>query len=1238
MNFLGLGFSFGGEDKGLGSTMEQLNAQFTALNANLQAIEVPKSLSQGLPSLSTGLEMPSVSPLPDMGGASAGFEAIASQAAGATETVAALGSAGRGTAGMMGRAAGAMTGSAGAITGALGFVGMATGGLVLGVGAVVGIFGTAAEAALGFAGTMARAIPNAVSQGMAGIRNLNEGINLTNGLEAEAQAAAVSTRALGANMGYTGEALSNFTRRAAGMSMALNIGADTAGKAVRAFDEAETEMRAIGFESAADVARFTEAFGVDADLLRNNTMQMAREFELSTEQIERVMSATVEYGQRSGDVAGSLNGLGETMEHMRQQAALMGTTLDTQELTQHAVSAQALAAAYFEMDQDSGRARASATALSDVLLQNRREMQNMFSGTQDELPQLAQELGIATGDIQGAFQAMQAGPAEFMAGMAQMVQQTSGNAEQQSRLFDFMRARLEGAVGEEQAATMMNFFRTANEGALAAITAVQGATNNLGELGREAHRTGRTMQEMFDRAKEAAQTALRGVARGDARAFLAESTVELRRMGAAMREVGQQEGAMGGLVRAASRVSQLGGLGLLPEQLRVTGMLAGQLGESFGPVFSQLTSFDGLAQTAATGLILFGTRLVQSRVAGESWSESLTRTATEFSGMFASSIRDAGEMITNFAREFGNFDIAGLFSGEGASGGILAPILKAFDEIDFTAIWENLKRGFAQIPWAEMWVSMKESFASLPWAELWEGLKTVGGALWNDVLLPAWEGVWADLEPWLVENAPDILLWLGAAMLAGTAAIVAAILAPVYAIGFALAGILAEWFNGFMEDLGQLGGAIEYVWDTYIKEPIVESMDSAWAHVVDRLMDVKSFFINIFVRIQNHITSVVNRIVSTFTGAFPRISARLAEFASSVSAKFSEIVAGANAIWEGMVTYVSEVFTRVVGVIQGVVASITSVWNGIVEVLRVPWDGFIEWFSEIWTGASEAVSGIISGIGLFFVQLQTAVVTTVTQMVGTLIGMFSTLSTAASGSLGGIMATADELFGNSINTVVGEDMAATQEVITQATQASSDIIEQILYNSTLNTIVSAFRDAYAMVAENSAEFAAGLTEVFAQLGQTIAEQMASIFHAIVQGSIITMEVAQDAANVIIGQLGAIAAAQNALAIARERATTAATPTATPEQEEARARVIEGSDTLRAIHDPNWYSEHYKSQFDRGVREIVTAVRGIQLSNPAAAAGVTQRARDSAQRLNDIGLRTPSTTSNGSNRRQRPQGR
>lgn len=985
LNFLGLGFSFGAVDTGLGPTLNRINQQFTQLNATLSAVQtqaaaalMPAQLGvQGVADALGGVDAAGASGMEDM------FDAVMSkdvekipdvteEMAKLQEASKGIGDAGAEGATGFGRAANAVLGGAGKITGAMGFIGMA-------VGPVISSFGGLAE-------TIGGAF-DAVTPDLAGVSRrisslANEGINLTNSLEAEAQGLSVSARATGVNMGYVGTSLTRFTGRVTGMAMGLNIGADQAAGAIRAWDEASETLGATGLSSARDVARFTAALGVNADTLRNSTLAMRAQLGMTAEQIGQVTSSLTQMGQSTGDVAGALNTLPQVMELMSRRRALGDTPQQVQEFASDVAAA---ARGLFMFNEDSDAVRSTSQALAEQLTENRESFQNMFAGSEDQFPQLSTEIAIVTGGIQESFDAMTQGPGQFIEGMGQMVREVRARGGNVDGLLEFMRGRLQQTFGAEQTATMINFWRGMTDQTNEAMAATRSASVDLGDLGRQAHRTGRTLDEVFERAREGARTALRSVARRDVSRFVGETAQRMRDFGNAMRNAGREGGAMGQVVRTLSEASQIGGLALMPRELRSTTIVADEMQRTIMPLIQGFTTWGGILDTVTTYVALFAAEVISTRQEGESWSDAIDRVGQRFADIFIRMVGDAEDFVINLTDSFATFDWDNLFGGEDGEDSAPGALRRVFDrlrEVDWGRIWDNIQVGLTKLfkrirPWlTEKWEEIKTFFREaiqdwwdeIDWAGVFADISAMAAALWG-AIEPLLSQLGQDIGQWFSDNWTTILRWAFIGFAAALLGIL--VLAVVGTFALMMVPMLIAW--------AAIVGAVLAVW-----EVLVWGATTLWEEFGD---DITGAWDSTW----NWLTKKWDEITAWWDGVWNDASATFDDLWNWARTKVSETVAWFRGIWDGVVGWFQKKWA-------GVTAFWDRFWRGVRAAPGMLWawiqrkvQEFIGWFTQrfprtaaalqrtgvllqsIWnnvtTAIRERVSGLVTAVREFFTRM-----------------------------------------------------------------------------------------------------------------------------------------------------------------------------------------------------------------------------------------------------------------------------
>lgn len=861
MNFLGLGVSFGAKDDGLITALGGIEARLAGIQESLVGMGSVK----GVGAAAEGIVEDAKSMESSVVDAAEGFKSF-----GADATDSLLGISD--TASDVETDVGSglfKTRSRLKLTG-FGFISL---------GAIVSGLTAPIRGVSKLMGGLARAFSPAAFD--AGLKQLQDGMNLMNSMESELFSTGISARQMGAQFGYTGAELDKFESRAASMAYSLDVGVETAARAIRGFTEAESEMRAVGITSAQDLARFSESFGVNADTLRNNLMAMRRAGGLSDEQIAQVTSSMVQMGQQTGDVTGALEQLPETMEMIRDQAALMGPDfkLSSQQIADFAVSTQSVAAGFFSVFQDSDKARASASTISKALIESQSGFQNMLAGTADSLDTFRQEMNILGLESDASFNALKKGPQGFLEGMSQMYASLKKTGNLTESRANFIRGRLEAALGGEAANEMMTFFASADASALKLMGTVSNASENLGKLGKEAHKASFNLSDRFERALAAANTQLRSLTRKDTRQFVRGLGKDVRGIGKSLRAAGKEGGPLSGALKIISSADQLGGLAFVPKQLRATAVVAGEASGALMKTWESFKAGGGAIGLVRNGIALFVTDMIASRKEGETWEKSFNKTANKFADIYAPMIEDAGNFVEKWVAEFAKIDWENIFSGDADPESAMGKIQEAFKSIDWKAIWDNISKGFSAL-----WDQLKPYVVKfMDWA---------AGHL---------ENFW-DEHGDVIRKA----FWGGIISMFSLAALMPILWGALTAVGSAIASALIPWVTGAFASVGAaiLGAFTAPVWAIIgIIAAVVAAAAAIWYAFGD---EIKIFANDLW----NSVTYVFEKIGGFFGDLFGgEVTQIFKDLANSISWVFDEITSYADTLLGGAFGKVWDFFT-----------------------------------------------------------------------------------------------------------------------------------------------------------------------------------------------------------------------------------------------------------------------------------------------------------------------------------------
>ena len=597
--------------------------------------------------------------------------------------------------------------------------------------------------------------------------------NLTTGFEAQMLQHTVTAKQMATNFGYMGKEAKKFEREAASMAVRLNIDAGEAAHAVRGWTEAQDDLRAVGLKSADDLAKLSKVTGVNADVFRNSTMQMRREFKMSDEQIQKVFSSMTHMGQTTGDVSAALSELPQMMERMRKKAALMGAELDPQQLADFAASQAALSSGFFSMGQNSDQARSSAAALTDAILGSQKNLQNMTSGTADDLDTFGTELGIMTGDVTKGFQMMEEGPAGFVKGLAFMVSESKKAGRFTDQSAAFLRSRLEQAIGEDAAAQFATFFQTANEETFKMMSATETATVDMKKLAKQGFSTGRTLADQIQLAKDSMVADFRAISRESSRTFVKDASKQFKTFSKGLRAIADEGGPLGGFVKRLSEAHQLGALALVPETCRPFVAVLGDMTKYLLPVGAALAFVSAkmiLIGAAVAGPILAVAGLVgwfvrlrgEGKTTGEAIEiikEKIFGFFENLPGMIDSLLKKAGKFGRKFMALMKKIPWGEIFAR--ASDLVSKGFMKLWGKIDWRAvnaflvktILKGLKFLYVDLPRLVLQHLPGALAAVLPMLA-----EAVGGAmnLLKELMLGALDGIQAFLMETFPQSAEKI--------------------------------------------------------------------------------------------------------------------------------------------------------------------------------------------------------------------------------------------------------------------------------------------------------------------------------------------------------------------------------------------------------------------------------------------------------------------------------------------------
>lgn len=752
-------------------------------------------------------------------------------------------------------------------------------------------------------------------------------MNLTTGFEAEQQQIGQASRQAAANAGFAGEAFQRVSRMGASLAGSLNRGAaETTGAAV-AWENAGQYLRAAGIRSARDLVLIQDTHQVNAGTLADFARTAQMSLRLTGDQTSRIIGEYQRAGAAFGGVGNAINQLTPLMDNLNQEAAAMGVSLNTERMTAMAVGTARYGQALYTAGIRGEHAQSAMHALNTTLLQGRQGMQNLVMGVGSELPQMLEGLSIAGGDVNQAMTAMSEGPDQFVRTLGSMVTAVRASGRNVDAFMQHLNTRLTASgMGADEVASLMTLLRSTGTRAMESLSQTSDATSAaLVQSARRGFSTGRTLEESFNRSRDAALASFRAIGRGEATQLIGSMGREFGALNARVREVVADGGPLAMLATRLSAAHQIGALAFIPQGLRPIGLLMGQLGSEIGPVLTSLYTMGfrlTMLMSPLTPLLIalgfLGMRFADLVIHGRSASQALTQIASEVGTFFD----DLPSVVDRGMTAFGRF-LEGLANSASA--------------VDWTALWERISTSIGRS-------------AVVFYEKLQPHLRRIGGWVLEgigqslDRLSTTIQGVdWARVWPRVIGSARAVV-----SNAVGT-------IREVFSAFWR--SFTSEAFSAMPSDLGSLSErAMRIVLGEEAEAP-PQALSERFANAVSNLVlsagtSIRSAAVELWPHLREGVTEL-------FDEAGPRLQELAAELGPQVVSGLQSLVTAAQtqlpplltSLWDSIMEAAPNV---------GEFAGEAATWVGLAlaaVATRIP--GFVaEWGPRILEGAQRMLGGL----------------------------------------------------------------------------------------------------------------------------------------------------------------------------------------------------------------------------------------------------------------------------------------
>lgn len=362
-----------------------------------------------------------------------------------------------------------------------------------------------------------------------------------------------------------------------------------------------------GENSARALAGHLQAGIVSGQAFGNVLSELVGVYGMQADSAGTMVDSLFAIGDRFGFVAEIGQGLPSIMDAIRPVAARYPTIAE--DVDGVATSITRLAAGMVNMGMAPDQALQAATQTFTSLGEQRDALEGLVTGLGTEFPQLAQQIGISTGDIQGSIAAVMSSPVEFAQRMGEAMRSAGEDSVFGRRLAASLR---------EISPELLNVVRNTAQGgdALRAATEpIEGVEDAFNRAGQSALTSTLTFSEQLDRMQDAFQTRMNAIGRATDRDFVGRQRRAYQEVGDRLERWAGDSGPLGALTRGFLRVRTFGLVqGLLPQ----FGALTGELGESVaaaGPFLHTMNQLGSMRSVSAVlGRVAGGIRVVGTRM------------------------------------------------------------------------------------------------------------------------------------------------------------------------------------------------------------------------------------------------------------------------------------------------------------------------------------------------------------------------------------------------------------------------------------------------------------------------------------------------------------------------------------------------------------------------------------------------------------------------------------------------
>lgn len=375
------------------------------------------------------------------------------------------------------------------------------------------------------------------------------------GLESFGAQFSAQFRQATAGMGEFTEQMERYRGAISGTAYDLGVDANDMVTGIRQVVQAGRSLEDYGV-SVRGMAGSMQAGILSGEQLGNVLTSLSEGYDLGTDGAQRLIDTVTALGERGGAGADAMRGLPAVLQATDDiissfpAGAAPGVDTLTESITRLALASQD------RLGGDFNAAMTDAIQTFQQLGGQRRQLRDLVSGVSSDFPQLAQEIGIASGDIDGALQDVMSDPLTFASHMQQLMGSLEASDPRAMRLMSTL----------EQMPASFRFLITGGDEAAAALTRAQQPVENVTgafeRMARGAAASGRTFGENMERLRDHFETQLNRMTTLSNREVLGRQRDAYRRLSETIDRFRSGDGPLSALGQAMLDFRRHGVIGL----------------------------------------------------------------------------------------------------------------------------------------------------------------------------------------------------------------------------------------------------------------------------------------------------------------------------------------------------------------------------------------------------------------------------------------------------------------------------------------------------------------------------------------------------------------------------------------------------------------------------------------------------------------------------------------------------